>query len=71
VSSNSGENDHRFTNYAKTLMTPTNEVLFCMHNDWMIVRYFGIAAIVVGVSGLFYRRRKPAAQHRRWSHRRC
>ena len=39
---------------------PYDAVLSTFHHDWMIVRYFGVVTFVVGVSGLFYRRRKPA-----------
>jgi hypothetical protein len=40
---------------------PKNAILMTFHHDWMVVRYIGVATFIVGIAGLLYGRRKPAA----------
>ena len=40
---------------------PYDSILMTFHRDWMIVRYFGVATLIVGIAGLFYGRHKPVA----------
>jgi hypothetical protein len=49
------------TNRQRPANVPYDTIMMTFHRDWLVVRYFGVATFMIGITAFFHGRRRSAA----------